>query len=150
LFWRGARRNKINFGDGNLFLVSYIVTTATTWAAPVGVADIYMDLPPDVPPHLVIPLPTGYSVDAGRVHWHFERWTPTEELAMYYTSSVPIGGGEWGAPGLQNAAQARAWLKFVSKSHYDATSIMAVSAITQDAGARAVLGQCIKNMEQRK
>jgi hypothetical protein len=122
VFWRKARKpkNGWDFEDGVCRVVSYIVTTGRTWAQPIGVADIAIELPPGTWPHAIVPLPAATQVDQGWVRWHFESFSPTEELRVVLVRPMfPEEGtdGTW-LPLFDTPAQAKAWLRFAAQNGF--------------------------------
>jgi hypothetical protein len=119
VFWRKARKPKggWDFEDGVCKVVSYIVTTGRTWAAPIGVADIAIELPPGTWPHAIVPLPAATQVDQGWVRWHFENFSPTEELRVVVVRPMFAEGDTW-LPLFDTPAQARAWVRFAAQNGF--------------------------------
>jgi hypothetical protein len=119
VFWRKARKPKggWDFEDGVCKVVSYIVTTGRTWARPIGVADIAIELPPGTWPHQVVPLPAATQVDQGWVRWHFENFTPTEELRVVIVQPMFPETETW-LPLFDTPAQATAWVRFAAANGF--------------------------------
>jgi hypothetical protein len=119
VFWRKARKpeNGWDFEDGVCKVVSYIVTTGRTWARPIGVADIAIELPPGTWPHAIVPLPAATQVDQGWVRWHFENFSPTEELRVVLVRPMFPEKGTW-LPLFDTPAQAKAWVRFAAQNGF--------------------------------
>lgn len=119
VFWRKARKPKggWDFEDGVCKVVSYIVTTGRTWARPIGVADIAIELPPGTWPHQIVPLPAATQVEQGWVRWHFENFSPTEELRVVIVHPMVPEYGAW-LPLFDTPAQATAWVRFAAANGF--------------------------------
>lgn len=150
VFWRVARspsrqaRSQADFEDGAPSTISYVVTTGRTWAGPIGESEISIQLPPGIPVHQVIPLPTGYQVEGGRVVWRFRNWRPRHEIHLYWLRWVPPpedarDDAQAGHFGPQTVAQARAWVRFARRSRYDRASLQPVKALVKDPAILRVL-----------
>ncbi len=112
-WWRHAARPRGGWDveNGLCGAVTYVVTTGRTWAGPIGEAIVEMDLDPDAPPHLFVPVPEAEEVKEGRVRWHFRDWTPRHEVSVLYARPVPVDG-PGGLPAFDTVDQARAWTRF--------------------------------------
>jgi hypothetical protein len=119
VFWRKARKPKDgwDFEDGVCKVVSYVVTTGRTWAGPIGVADIAIELPPDTWPHAIVPLPAATQVDQGWVRWHFEKFSPREELRVVLVRPMFREDDTW-LPLFDTPAQAQAWVRFAARNGF--------------------------------
>jgi hypothetical protein len=119
VFWRKARKPKggWDFEDGVCKVVSYVVTTGRTWARPIGVADIAIELPPGTWPHAMVPLPAATQVDQGWVRWHFENFSPTEELRVVLVRPMFREDDTW-LPLFDTPAQAKAWVRFAAQNGF--------------------------------
>ena len=119
VFWRKARkpRGGWDFEDGVCKVVSYIVTTGRTWARPIGVADIAIELPPGTWPHAIVPLPAATQVDQGWVRWRFESFSPTEELRVVLVRPIFREDDTW-LPLFDTPAQAQAWVRFAAQNGF--------------------------------
>jgi hypothetical protein len=122
-----------DFEDGLCGVVSYVVTTAKTWSGTVGDAEISIELPPDVPPHLFVPVPEATEVRDRTVTWRFRDWTPKRELSVILVHPYPPGDSE-APPAFGSVAQARAWTSFARVNGFDAAAVRRASDWT--AGAR--------------
>lgn len=119
VFWRRAPKLPGGWDFENCLcrVVSYVVTTGRTWGGPIGVADIAIQLPPNTWPHLFAPLPAATQVDQGWVRWHFERWTPTDELRIVFVRPLFPDKDIW-LPLFDTPAQARAWVRFARQNRF--------------------------------
>lgn len=123
LFWRNAPVKKGGWDFENCLCrrVTYVVTTGRTWGGPIGEAEIAIQIPPDVWPHLVVPLPAAASVADGWVRWRFARWTPRDELSLVFVRPImPEDEGAEGAetwlPLFDTPRQANAWVRFARQN----------------------------------
>jgi len=91
VFWEKSRpkRCEWDFGNSAYSWVDYIVTTGLTWAGPIGEADIAIEIPPYMFPHLLLPAPGGFTMQGGFVRWHFKQWRPKSEVALFILIPVP-------------------------------------------------------------
>jgi hypothetical protein len=93
--------------------VTYIATTGRTWGGPIGEAEIAIQIPPHVWPHLFVPVPAATSVSGGWVRWRFRNWTPRTDLHLVLVTPIP------GKPPLFNSQkETRAWLRFARRSGF--------------------------------
>lgn len=151
VFWRKARtpRGGWDFEDGVCKVVSYIVTTGRTWARPIGVADIAIELPPGTWPHAIVPLPAAAQVERGWVRWHFENFSPTEELRVVLVRPMFREDDTW-LPLFDTPAQARAWLRFAAQNRFGKETVELVRKAYElrhgriDASADARLAELIE------
>lgn len=132
-FWFKARPGPAgtDFANGTCQAIPYVVTTARTWAGPIGEAEIEMDLPADVPPHLVVPAPAASSIAGGRVRWHFRNWTPRADVVLLVTRPIP--GERAALPAIETLPQARAYATFARGNHVDADTMRGLRAWTRAA-----------------
>jgi hypothetical protein len=124
VYWRKARKptGGWDFEDGVCKVVSYIVTTGRTWARPIGVADIAIELPPGTWPHAIVPLPAATQVDQGWVRWHFENFSPTEELRVVLVRPTFREDDTW-LPLFDTPAQAQAWVRFAAQNGFSKATV---------------------------
>lgn len=125
IFWRRApaKKNGWDFENCVCRSVGYIVTTGRTWGGPIGEAEIAIQIPPGMWPHLLVPLPAATRVADGWVRWRFRKWTPKDELSVVFVRPVfpeaegPETEGLW-LPLFDTPQQARAWVRFARKNGF--------------------------------
>lgn len=121
-FWGKSRpkRCEWDFGNSAYSWVDYIVTTGLTWAGPIAEADIAIEVPPYTLPHLLLPVPDGFTIRDGFVRWRFKQWQPTNEIALFTLIPLPQSDCEelYDAkpPLFDTIKQAQAWIK-IARAH---------------------------------
>jgi hypothetical protein len=121
-FWGKNRpkRCEWDFGNSAYSFVDYIVTTGLTWAGPIGEADIAIEIPPYTLPHLLLPVPDGFTLRDGFVRWRFKQWQPTDEIALFTLNPLPPHDCEelYDAkpPLFDTLQQVQAWIK-IARAH---------------------------------
>jgi hypothetical protein len=82
-----------------------------------------------------------------KIVWHFTNYKPKEEIAMYFISNVFIPEEiattqeeqENMSKGFQYADQAKAWIRFASKSRVDSDVVDLLITNTKNPDAKKVL-----------
>jgi len=128
LFWaidEQARRKGPVYDNSAYRELLYIVTTGLSWAGNIGEANISIQFPPQVLPHLVIPLPGGYRVRNGEIRWEFRNWRPQSEIAVYSLFPIPSEASNdyAGSPIFYNIHETRAWIKLAKENSYDRDTV---------------------------
>lgn len=146
-FWRAKKitEKDIDFANALVGAVAYITTTGQTWSGPIGEATITFDIPKRLAkkPHFLIPLPQGYHLQENKITWHFKNYSPKEEIALYFLNHVvtPDEAPEEPTFGFQYAEQAKAWVRFSSKSRIDPKVIDQLIELTTNPDAKKVLSR---------
>lgn len=123
VWWRNAPVQKGGWDFENCVCqsVTYIVSTGRTWGGPIGQADIAIQIPPGMWPHLTVPLPAAASVSDGWVRWRFRRWTPRDELGVVFVRPIfpedDDAPARW-LPLFDTPAQAGAWVRFARQNGF--------------------------------
>jgi hypothetical protein len=150
-FWsvRKPGKKDIDYANALVGAVAYITTTGQTWSGPIGEATITMDIPERLQekPHLMVPLPQGYHMSKDKIVWHFTNYKPKEEITLYFINNVFVPEEiaetqeeqEAMSKGFQYADQAKAWVRFASKSRVDADVVALLIANTKNPDAKKVL-----------
>ena len=116
VFWLASKPRKtdpVDHGDGLCQVVNYIVTTGRTWARRIGEAEIAIEIPPHIWPHMIVPIPRASQLSNRWIRWRFRNWRPTRNLSVVFVTPIP---NEQRLPPVFNSpAQARAWLTYARR-----------------------------------
>lgn len=124
IFWRSIRRSKgeRDLENGVCSTVQYIVTTGGTWAGPIALAEISIELPAQLWPHLFVPSTKATRVDGQWLHWTFRNFTPKKELEIAFNRPVPNEASD--PPLFVSLAQAREWLKIARQNGFRRDAVL--------------------------
>ena len=88
--WYGEALWNPEFGLGPCQIIPYIVTTGKTWRGAIGEATIEMELPKNISPVSIIPMPKASRVTDNKVIWQYTNFRPTQDIHLIVTAPMLI------------------------------------------------------------